>query len=244
MENSVPAESNFPKCQKRLSTINRSCIRHSQCALSSEVLVTEVWISQIKSTHSYKIWAAETISADLENLVECDQTAEATKAEGTVGLSLDKALVVFFFSGSWRSALRVAPSCTTGSDDGWWAGGGRVWVWRGGKVPEEPLALALAPLVQVVLLVALLACSLVVVVLFEVPHRRPAVLLKVLLVLCIRIICLRDGKGCNVFQDQSWQMLLHLTSCNSMIVSNCRERNSCLCHLQVEWGEPMKNAVS
>lgn len=116
-----------------------------------------------------------------------------------------------FSSGSWRSSLQIAPNFANWSDDSGWAGGGRVWVGRGGKVPEEPLAFTLAPLVQVVLLVPLLACSLVVVVLLQVPHRWPAVLLKVLLVLCIRTICLRDGKGCNVFQDKPWHMLLHFT---------------------------------
>lgn len=144
------------------------------------------------------------VSADLANLVECDQTAEASEPEGTVGLCLSAALV--FFSGSKRSSLQIVPALFRWSNDSRWARGGRVWVgWRG-KVPEEPLAFTLAPLVQVVLLVALLARSLVVVVLFQVPHRWPAVLLKVLLVLCIRIICLRDGKGCNVFQDKPWQI--------------------------------------
>lgn len=107
--------------------------------------------------------------------------------------------------GSWCSSLQIKPSFTNWSDDSGWARGRRVWVWGGGKVPEEPLAFTLPSLVQVVLLVALLACSLVVVILFQVPHRWPAMLLKVLLVLCIRIICLRYCKGSNV-QDKSCQM--------------------------------------
>lgn len=90
--------------------------------------------------------------------------------------------------GSWCSSLQIKPSFTNWSDDSGWARGRRVWVWGGGKVPEEPLAFTLPSLVQVVLLVALLACSLVVVILFQVPHRWPTMLLKVLLVLCIRII--------------------------------------------------------
>lgn len=107
--------------------------------------------------------------------------------------------------GSWCSSLQIKPSFTNWSDDSGWARGRRVWVWGGGKVPEEPLAFTLPSLIQVVLLVALLACSLVVVILFQVPHRWPAMLLKVLLVLCIRIICLRYCKGSNV-QDKSCQM--------------------------------------
>lgn len=109
---------------------------------------------------------------------------------------------------TWRSLIRLQRQQTRGdggllphqlgsqalfrwSDDSRWARGGRVRVrWRG-KVPEEPLAFTLAPLVQVVLLVPLLACSLVVVILFQVPHWWPAVLLKVLLVLCFGEICLR-----------------------------------------------------
>lgn len=150
--------------------------------------------------------SSRNISADLANLVECDQTAEASEPKGTAGLSA----ALIFFSGSKRSSLHIVPALFGWSDDSRWARGGRVWVGWGRKVPEEPLAFTLAPLVQVVLLVALLACSLVVVVLFQVPHRWPAVLLKVLLVLCIRIICLRDGKGCNVFQDKPWQ-ILHFT---------------------------------
>lgn len=57
---------------------------------------------------------------------------------------------------------------------------GRGWRW---KIPEEPLALTLAFLVQVVLFLTLFACSLVMIVFLEVPHRRPAMLLKVFLVL-------------------------------------------------------------
>lgn len=39
---------------KTLSTINRSCVRQSQCAFSSEVHVTEVWVSQIKAHKAKK----------------------------------------------------------------------------------------------------------------------------------------------------------------------------------------------
>lgn len=41
------------------------------------------------------------ISADLANLVECDQTAEASEPKGTAGLSAALA----YFSGSKRSTL-------------------------------------------------------------------------------------------------------------------------------------------
>lgn len=72
-------------------------------------------------------------------------------------------------------------------------------VWGGRKVPEEPLAFTLPSLVQVVFLVTLLARSLVVVIFFQVPHWRPAMFLKVLLVLCIRIHVLRNLQSVKCF---------------------------------------------
>lgn len=173
---------------KTLSTINRSCTRQSQCAFPSE------------HTKLKKIRAAEMHQTITQTWRSVIRLQRQPNPRGRCASASSAALV--FSSGSWRSSLQIAPSFANWSDDGGWAGGGRVWVGRGGKVPEEPLAFTLAPLVQVVLLVPLLACSLVVVVLFQVPHRWPAVLLKVLLVLCIRTICLRDGRGCNVFQDE------------------------------------------
>lgn len=79
-------------------------------------------------------------------------------------------------------------------DDSRWARRRGVWVWGGREVPEEPLAFTLPSLVQVVFLVTFFACSLVVVILFQVPHWWPAMFLKVLLVLCIRINDFRECK--------------------------------------------------
>lgn len=62
----------------------------------------------------------------------------------------------------------------------WGRGVGRRW---GRKIPEEPLALTLAFLVKVVLFLPLFARTLVMIILLEVPHRGPAMLLKVFLVL-------------------------------------------------------------
>lgn len=87
----------------------------------------------------------------------------------------------------WSSSLLKDSGLSAQSDDSGWARRRGVWVWRGRKVPEEPLAFTLPSLVQVVLLVTLFACSLVVVILFKVPHRRPTMFLKILLVLCSRI---------------------------------------------------------
>ncbi len=66
---------------------------------------------------------------------------------------------------------------------GAWGGGGGG-VRRGGrKIPQHPFMLVLAFLGQEVLLLPLFPSSLVVVVLLQVPDRRPALLLKVFLVL-------------------------------------------------------------
>lgn len=106
--------------------------------------------------------------------------------------------------------LRVDPALPLWSDDSGWARGRRIWIWGGRKVPKEPLAFALPSLVKVILLVTLLACSLVVVILFQVPYGWPAVFLKVLLVLCIRINCLRSAMG--GFRDKCPQWFLHVNT--------------------------------
>lgn len=64
----------------------------------------------------------------------------------------------------------------------WGRRGGRRRGRRGGTVPEQPPPLGLPLQVEIVLLLALLPGPLVVIFLLQVPHGRPAVLLKILLV--------------------------------------------------------------
>lgn len=90
--------------------------------------------------------------------------------------------------GQGQVGTRAAESEEGGSisDQGrggrWGRRGGRGGGRRGGTVPEQPPPLGLPLQVEIVLLLPLLPGPLVVILLLQVPHGRPAVLLKILLV--------------------------------------------------------------
>lgn len=117
--------------------------------------------------------------------VPFDCGGKQTRGE-TVCLNNWDVLLLLYLLTRTHTGLQSALGLTTCSDDRGWTRRWRVRVWRGRKIPEEPLAFTLPSLVQVVLLVALFTCSLVVVILLQVPHWWPAMFLKVFLVLCIR----------------------------------------------------------
>lgn len=176
----------------------------------SEVHITVVWVSctpnkkykEQNSTLTARLsWPCKPGGVPFD--CRGKQTGGETVCLNNLGVPSQQCLasIESFTTRIHTNVLQIGPSLTTRSDDSGWARRRRVRVRGGRKVPEEPLAFTLPSLVQVVLLVAFFACSLVVVILFKIPHRRPAMFLKVFLVLCVRIICFRKML-CRVFMSQ------------------------------------------
>lgn len=162
---------------------------HSGMPLFSKVHISKVWVSyNLKLEH----WRAENLSWPRKLVV----TAEAKVQKILHAWIIEPCLGCGAYLLLCLLLTLWCPGFSTQSqlDDSRWARGRGVRVWGGRKVPEEPLAFTLPSLVQVVFLVTLLACSLVVIIFFQVPHWWPAMFLKVLLVLCIRIHVLRNCK--------------------------------------------------
>lgn len=156
----------------------------------NKIHITEVWVWYLRSWKSKErnnMTLTARLSWPCKLGVSFDCRGKETGGETVCLNNLGHVWPeVFIFYCIHTTVVQGGPAITTYSDDSRWARRRRVRVRGGWKVPEEPLAFTLPSLVQVVLLIALFACSLVVIVFFQVPHGWPAVFLKVFLVLCIR----------------------------------------------------------